>query len=59
MFGIKTKLISQNHLLIKIDEITIERVNKAKLLWVIINSTMSWKDRITVLCKKVRKNIGI
>ena len=29
MFGIKNKLISQNNLLIKIDEITIERVNNA------------------------------
>ena len=43
----------------KIDETTIERVNNAKFLGVIINSTLSWKDRITTLCKKVSKNIEI
>ena len=35
------------------------RVNNAKFLGVIINSTLSWKDHITALCKKVNKNIGI
>ena len=59
MFGIKNKLTSQNNLLIKIDEITLERVNNATFLEVIINSTLSWKDHITTLCKKVSKNIGI
>ena len=41
MFGIKDKLICQNNLLIKIDEITIKRVNNATLLEVIINLTLS------------------
>ena len=59
MFGIQNKLTSQNNLLIKIDQITIERVNNAKFLGVIINSTLSWKDHITTLCRKVSKNIGI
>ena len=59
MFRIIDNLISQNNLLIKIDEITTERVNNAKFLGVIINSTLSWKDCITILCKKVSKNIGI
>ena len=59
MFGIKNKLISQNNLLIKRDEITIERVNNAKFLGVIIDSALSWKDHITTLCKKVSKHIGI
>ena len=52
MFGIKSKLTSQNNLLIQIDEITSEHVNNAKFLGVIINSTLSWKDHITTLCKK-------
>ena len=38
---------------------TIEPVNNAKVFGVIINSTFSWKDHITILCKKVSKNIGI
>ena len=59
MFGIKNKLISQNNLLIKIDEVTIERVNNSKFLGVIIHSTLSWKDHITNLCKRVSKNIEI
>ena len=41
MFEIKNKLTSQNNPLINIDEITIERVNNAKFLRVIINSTLS------------------
>ena len=41
------------------DEIAIKRVNNAKFLGVIINSTLSWKDHITILCKKVSKNIEI
>ena len=52
MFEIKNKIISQNSLLIKIDEITIERINYAKFLGIIINSTLSWKYHITTLCKK-------
>ena len=51
MFGIKNKLVIQNNLLIKIDEITIERVSNAKFLGVIINYTLSWKYHITTLCK--------
>ena len=52
MFKNKNKLLSQDNLLIKTDEITIKRVNSSKFLGVIINSTLSWKDRITTLCKK-------
>ena len=52
MFEIKNELTSQNNLLIKIDEITIERVNNTKFLGLINNSTLSWKDHITTLCKK-------
>ena len=46
MFKIKNKLISQNNLLIEIDAITIERVNDAKFLGVINNSTLSWEDPV-------------
>ena len=37
----KNKLIGQDNLLRKLDEITIERVNSVKFLGVIINSTLS------------------
>ena len=52
VFGIKNKLICQNNLLIKIHEITIERVNNAKFYGVIINSILSWKDHIQLAVKK-------
>ena len=55
MFGTTNKEISQNNLLIKNDEITIECINNAKFLGIIINSTLSWKDHITTLCKKSKQ----
>ena len=48
--------MNQNNLLIKIDEIIIERVNNAKFLGVIINSTLSCKDPITTRCKRRKQN---
>ena len=62
MFKTKNKLISEDNLLIKIDEINIAMiayVNSTKFLEVRINSTLSWKDHLTILCKKVNKSTGI
>ena len=55
MFRSKKKLISQDNLLIKMYEITIESVNNIKFLGVIINSTLSWKVHNTTMCKKSKQ----
>ena len=42
-----------------IDNVEINRVNNAKFLGVIINSTLTWDDHIKIIRGKITKNIGI
>ena len=46
-------------LVLKIDDIVIDKVEKTKLLGVIINSSLTWRDHIKIICNKVSKSIGI
>ena len=47
------------NLVLKIDDIVIDKVAKIKFLGVIINSSLTWHDHIKILCNKVSKSIGI
>ena len=44
---------------IKIDQIVIEQVSKAKFLGVIINENLKWNDQLKTVTSKISKNIGI
>ena len=41
------------------DNVQINRVNNIKFLGVIINSTLTWDDHITIIRDKIIKSIGI
>ena len=41
------------------DDIVIDKVEKTKLLSAIVNSSLTWHDRINILCNKVSKSIAI
>ena len=47
------------NLVLKIDDIVIDKVEKAKFLGVLINSSLTLHDHIKILCNKVSKSIGI
>ena len=47
------------NLVVKIDDIVIDKVEKTKFLDVIINSSLTWHDHINIICNKVHKSIGI
>ena len=47
------------NLVLKIDDLVIDKVDKTKFLSVIINSSLIWHDHIKILCNKVNKSIGI
>ena len=47
------------NLVIKIDDIIIENVEKTKFLVVIINSKLNWNDHIQTISNKISKHVGI
>ena len=46
-------------IMLKIDNLCIERVTQTKFLGVIINEKLSWENHIQLLKNKVSKSIGI
>ena len=47
------------NLVLKINDIVIDKVEKTKFLGVIIISSLTWHDHIQILCNKVNKSIWI
>ena len=53
------KIVAQPNITIEIDKQLITCVTKTKLLGVIIDNKLSWKEHIPYVCGKVAKGIGI
>ena len=47
------------NLVLQIDDIVIDKVEKTKFFDVIVNSSLTWHDYIKIVCNKVSKSIGI
>ena len=58
LFNSKQKQIKVN-LIIKVDNVEIDKVSKTKFLGIIINENLRWKDHIALVKTKVNNNIGI
>ena len=59
VFRNKNSPAINTNLVLKIEDIVIDRLKKTKFLGVIINSSLTWHDHIQILCNKVSKSIGI
>ena len=54
-----TSNLRYGNLVIKIDDIIIENIEKTKFVGVIINSKLKWNDHIQTISNKISKNVGI
>ena len=59
LFTFNRHKIDTGNLVIKIDDIIIDNVEKTKFLGVIINSKLNWNDHIQTIRNKINKNMGI
>ena len=59
LFTSNRQKIDTGNLVIQIDDIIIENVEKTKFLGVIINSKLNWNYHIQTISNKISKNVGI
>lgn len=59
IFRPKNKKLPNDEINIKIDDISVERVNHTKFLGVVINDKLTWDDHIKTILNKASKSIGI
>ena len=59
LFTSNRQKIDTGNLVIQIDDIITENVEKTKFLLVIINSKLNWNDHLQTISNKIRKNVGM
>ena len=59
LVGTYQRTTEAEDLVIEISNTRLERVNKFKYLWVLLDNTLSWKDHIEYIGNNISSRLGI